>query len=275
MSIMNTSPRTAKAPMLYIPHGGGPLPLLGEPGHREMVEFLTALPRTIQTPSAIVVVSAHWEAPIATVTSGAAPSLIYDYDGFPDESYEITYPAPGNPGLAREISRLLGEQEIPSRLDDQRGFDHGLFVPLKIMYPDASIPCVQVSLLRGLDPGAHLRLGRSLAALRTQNIMILGSGFSFHQLRAFFARQSDREDPGNDAFQDWLVDTCTNPKHSREERDQRLLDWETAPSARYCHPREEHLIPLHVCTGASETPAAVIFDGKVLGKRALAFLWND
>ena len=265
---------TGTAPVLYIPHGGGPLPLLGDPRHRNMVEFLEQITPKLPQPAAILVISAHWEAEQATITSGAAPQLIYDYFGFPEESYRITYPAPGEPDLAGEVFSLLTKAGIDARLDGTRGFDHGLFVPLKLIYPGARIPCVQLSLYAGLDPLMHIRIGQALAPLRRKEILVLGSGFSFHNMRAFFSPSGEAPDPRNDAFQEWLKETCTGGRFSREEREQRLARWEDAPNARYCHPREEHLIPLHVCSGMTGAPGEVVFDAEVLGKRALGILWQ-
>jgi len=168
---------------------------------------------------------------------------------------------------------LLESRAIPARIDSQRGFDHGLFVPLRMMYPRADIPSLQLSLLRGLDPAAHVALGTALGELMHENILVIGSGFSFHNMGAFSLHGNNPSDPANDAFQDWLTETCTGPM-SRAEREQRLVAWEEAPGARYCHPREEHLLPLHVCVGMAGTPAAVVFDDYILGKRALAFLWE-
>jgi aromatic ring-opening dioxygenase catalytic subunit (LigB family) len=261
------------SPVLYFPHGGGPLPLLGDAGHKNMIDFLTAIAPTFVEPSAILVISAHWEEDVPTITSGAFPPLFYDYYGFPEESYQITYPAPGQPALAREIFRLLKESGVEAKLDDQRGFDHGLFVPLKIMYPDAHIPCVQLSLVHGLDPETHIQLGRALSPLRTQNVLVLGSGFSFHNIRAFFSSSPSTPDSKNSAFQQWLIDTCTSGKISSMEREKQLIGWQTAPFARYCHPREEHLLPLHVCSGLGGSVAKLAFDGEILGKRSVALLW--
>ncbi len=167
---------------------------------------------------------------------------------------------------------MLQRQAIAARIDPQRGFDHGLFIPLKLMYPDADIPCVQVSLLRGLDAGAHLALGRALAAILGERVLVVGSGFSFHNLRAFSWDEQAAPDPANDAFQEWLIETCTGPLEA-DERERRLLEWERAPSARYCHPREEHLLPLHVCAALAGRPAEVVFDDRILGKRSVAFRW--
>jgi len=260
------------APVLYIPHGGGPLPLLGDPDHQQLVDFLQRIPSSLRKPSAIVLISAHWEQEQATITSGATPELMYDYYGFPAASYRIQYPAPGAPALAKKIYALLRSAGIVARLDERRGFDHGLFVPLKIMYPEAEIPCVQLSLLAGLDPKAHIALGKALAPLRNEDILIVGSGFSFHNLRAFFAGPSGMPDQRNEAFNGWLIATCTDERLSAEEREGRLVAWEAAPHAR-CHPREEHLLPLHVCFGMAQVKARLVFDQEVMGKKASAFLW--
>ncbi|MCA9730770.1 MAG: dioxygenase [Deferribacteres bacterium] len=264
---------TELSPVLYIPHGGGPMPLLGDPGHKNMVDFLENITPQLGRPKAILVVSAHWEEKIATITSAAQPSLYYDYSGFPSEAYEITYPAPGDPALAELIFDLLQQQGINARLDNERGFDHGMFVPLKIMYQEATIPCVQLSLVHGLDPALHLHIGEALAVLRKQNVFILGSGFSFHNMRAFFTPSADGYDDKNEAFQQWLVKTCTDKNISSEERNSQLIHWQDAPFARYCHPREEHLIPLHVCAGLANTPAELVFGSTILGKKASGFLW--
>ena len=140
------------------------------------------------------------------------------------------------------------------------------------MYPQADIPAVQLSLLRGLNPGAHIALGKALRELRRENILLIGSGFSFHNMQAFSWQGNGGPDPANDAFQDWLIESCT-ASLLQTEREKRLVEWEKAPSARYCHPREEHLLPLHVCLGMAEKPAQLIFDDRILGKRAVAFLW--
>ncbi len=262
-----------KSPVLFLPHGGGPLPLLGDPGHKQMVDFLTRIRPTLGRPSAILVISAHWEERRPTITSGAFPPLIYDYSGFPEESYEIQYPAPGNPTLAREAARMLKESGFDPQLDDRRGFDHGLFVPLKLLFPQAEYPCIQISLVRDLDAATHIRLGNALSGLRKQDVLIIGSGFSFHNLRAFFTLEGDVQDPRNDAFQQWLVDLCTTKDTTQEEREKGLIAWESAPNARYCHPREEHLLPLHVCCGIAGSPAQLVFDGEILGKKAIGLLW--
>jgi 4,5-DOPA dioxygenase extradiol len=263
----------ALSPVLFIPHGAGPLPLLGAEDHQEMVNFLKGITPSLGKPAAIVVISAHWEAEQATITSGSVPTLIYDYNGFPEEAYTIDYPAPGAPLLAEKIFQLLQQGGVAAKLDDQRGFDHGLFVPLKIMFPDAAIPCVQVSLIHNLAPEAHIKMGKALTELRNENILIVGSGFSFHNIRAFLSANPHAEDNRNEVFEDWLIDTCTNGSLSAQARESRLIDWGNAPFARYCHPREEHLLPLHVCVGLTGTTAKLVFQGRVAGKKTSAFLW--
>lgn len=257
--------------VLYIPHGGGPLPLLGHAGHRRLVTFLKRIPNRIKPPDAVIVISAHWEQSIPTVTAGNLPAIMHDYGGFPPEAYEIEYPAPGCPALAQKIHSLFESNGIKAQLDRRWGFDHGMFVPLKLMYPDATIPCVQLSLINGLDPLAHLKAGRALGALKNENILVLGSGFSFHNMKVFGQAGKDRK---NIAFDRWLIETLTGDLSPKQMED-RLIRWEEAPHARYCHPREEHLLPLHVCFGIAQEPAEVVFNDDILGKRSTAFLWQQ
>ena len=261
-----------KTQIVYFSHGGGPLPILGDAGHKAMIDFMTQLPSQLTKPAVILVISAHWEENTATLLGAQNPAMFYDYYGFPDEAYEITYPAPGSPEQAKRIAALLNKSNIPVHIDSHRGFDHGLFIPLKLMYPQADIPCLQLSLLRGLNPRAHIALGKALSALRNENILVIGSGFSFHNMQAFSWQGIGTSDPANEAFQNWLIEICTGsiPQY---EREQRLIEWEKAPSALYCHPREEHLLPLHVCLGMADKPAKLIFDDQILGKRSVAFLW--
>ena len=267
----NHSPE-GSAQIVYFSHGGGPLPILGDPGHKAMVDFMTNLSSQLRRPEAILVISAHWEERLATVLGAEHPVMFYDYYGFPDKAYEIKYPAPGSPELAKKIVRLLEKEGLAARVDPERGFDHGLFIPLKLMYPQADIPALQLSLLRGLNPAAHIALGKALRGLKDEKILVIGSGFSFHNMSAFSWGGAGIPDPANEAFQNWLIDVSTGAI-SQSEREQRLIDWEKAPSARYCHPREEHLLPVHVCVGMAAKPAKLIFDDMILGKRSVGFLW--
>jgi 4,5-DOPA dioxygenase extradiol len=271
--MLNQNNAQNNAEIVYLSHGGGPLPILGDPSHKAMVDFILQLPAQLKKPSAIIVISAHWEESTATLLGAQNPSMLYDYYGFPDEAYTITYPTPGSPELAKRITGLLSKNNIPAHIDSHRGFDHGLFVPLKLMYPQADIPSLQLSLLRGLSPTMHIALGKAMRELMHENILVVGSGFSFHNMNAFSWDGINEPDPANDAFQNWLIETCIGPI-SQSEREQRLIEWSKAPSARYCHPREEHLLPLHVCLAMANKPATLIFDDNILGKRAVAFLWR-
>ncbi len=258
---------------VYISHGGGPMPLLGDAGHQEMVACLEQIAASIPKPDAIVVVSAHWEESIPTVTSAAAPELIYDYYGFPPESYEIQYPCPGEPALARELAGALESSKLPVKLDQSRGLDHGVFVPLKIMYPEADIPTVQLSLLASLDPATNMEMGAALAGLHRENVLILGSGFSFHNLKAFFQSPTSQHLDNNRNFESWLSRVVSDPALEESERRQLLMDWSAAPGARYCHPREEHLLPLHVCYGVAQGPCSEQYQLQVHNAACSMTIW--
>ena len=234
-------------PTYFISHGGGPWPWMEEmklPMART-AEWLENLPKTLPAPpKAIVAVSAHWEAQRPTVSSAAKPPMIYDYFGFPPHTYQIKYPAPGSPELAKRILALLDAAGIESAQDEARGFDHGTFVPLSLMFPRGDVPVVSLSLESSLDPAEHLRLGAALAPLRDDDILILGSGLSYHNLRAF----GPAGGPASEQFEAWLTEAVTADSKTR---DHKLVEWRQAPSARASHPREEHLIPLMVAAGAA------------------------
>jgi|SRR5690554_4501692 len=252
------------------------MPLLGDPGHVHLVsacasiaERLKQLPRA---PDAMLYISAHWEEDIATVTSAEQPPLYYDYYGFPDEAYAIQYPVRGAPDVAEATRELLRRAGMAQSGDGERGLDHGLFVPGKLLVPEADIPCLQISLLKSLDAKAHLELGKVLAELREQNVLLVGSGFSFHNMRAFFEKDNAEGDRLNREFEEWLSETVT--QCGAEERWQRLLNWEQAPGARYCHPREEHLLPLLVCAAAAADVASEAWHFEVLNKQASCYWWD-
>jgi aromatic ring-opening dioxygenase catalytic subunit (LigB family) len=264
----------SKPDVLFLSHGGGPMPLLGDEGHAEMVSCLKNIAKKLKKPSAILVISAHWEEEVASITSAAAPSLIYDYTGFPAESYKIKYPCVGESELARQIAQVLEGNDIAARLDSQRGFDHGLFVPLKILYPEADIPCVQLSLVKTLDPAQHIQIGRALQGLNYNNLLIVGSGFSFHNMRAFFEPETSESKMMNASFESWLLDICSNRQINEEERARQLIEWEGAPYARFCHPREEHLLPLHICYGIAEAACSEFFELSILNKQSSMYLWQ-
>jgi aromatic ring-opening dioxygenase catalytic subunit (LigB family) len=256
-------------PSLYIPHGGGPCFFMDwNPPHiwDKLAGWLGKLGESLDRPKAIVAISGHWEADAFSATSNPHPPLIYDYYGFPDHTYRIQYPAPGAPELAREISELLAQKEIVSRSDPARGFDHGVFIPFKVIYPNADVPIVQLSLKAGLDPAAHMELGRALGPLRRQGVLIVGSGMSYHNLRQFGLDPN----PDSDRFDAWLTDAACTP--DPEERTAKLALWKNAPGAHSAHPREEHLIPLMVAAGAAgEDGGARIFHGRIMGAAISAF----
>lgn len=258
----------------YISHGGGPLPLLNDPEHKEMRETLEFLASKIGHPKAIVLISAHWEQKLPTITSGEHPSLIYDYSGFPKAAYEIEYPCQGMPQLAHSVKAALTKAGIPSKLDESRGLDHGVYVPLKIMYPEANVPVVQLSLVNSLDAVQHLEIGKALRNIQWDDLLIIGSGFSFHNMSAFFARNSDAMENRNLAFEEWLRLTISNRELSEMERFNKLSEWQSAPYARFCHPREEHLLPLHVCYGLAGEPSLEVVECKIMGKHTSMFYWD-
>jgi 4,5-DOPA dioxygenase extradiol len=261
------------APVLYLPHGGGPLPVLEDPAHHGLIRFLRQLGSSFAVPDALLLVSAHWEAAVPGINAAQAPPLMFDYSGFPPESYRLSYPAPGAPALAAEVAALLQAGGFASEQLTDRGWDHGVFVPLLLLYPEAQVPVLQLSLVSGLDPALHIRLGRCLASLRERNIAIVGSGMSFHNLRALFAGEDPRLRAASDSFDAWLAETMTDTTLSEPERTERLAHWERAPAARFCHPREEHLLPLQVCYGAAGGPASLLFNEPLMGHRVSGFGW--
>jgi aromatic ring-opening dioxygenase catalytic subunit (LigB family) len=252
-------------PVVYLPHGGGPWPFvdLGFPAAEmeSLRAYLAGLPALLPaTPHAVLSVTAHWEAAVPTVSSAAQPPMLYDYYGFPEAAYQIRWSAPGAPWLAARVRELLAAAGIPSAEDPVRGYDHGTFVPLKVAWPDGAVPCVQLSLVQGLDPAAHLRIGRALAPLRDEGVFVVGSGMSFHNMRGFRTREGLT---ASVAFDTWLgTSVCAPPA----ERDGLLERWASGPAARACHPREEHLLPLHVIAGlAGQDVGTVPFRQRVLG----------
>lgn len=245
---------TPKLPTFFISHGGGPWPWMKEEMggmYAQLEAALRQMPQQIgATPKAVLMVSAHWEAPDFTVMTHPHPPMVYDYSGFPEHTYHIQYAAPGAPQLAQQVQALLQGAGIAARTDPARGFDHGLYAPMAVIYPQADVPVLQLSLKRGLDPQAHLAVGRALAPLRDEGVLIIGSGLSYHNLRAFGPAAKEP----SAAFDAWLqqVLAITDPA----QRAAALIAWESAPSARQAHPREEHLLPLMVAVGAAETEAA-------------------
>jgi aromatic ring-opening dioxygenase catalytic subunit (LigB family) len=270
---------TLRQPALYLPHGGGPCFFLDpawrkKPGEfpREwapMGEYLSGVGGSLdERPRAVLVLSAHWERPVATVNEAARYQLLYDYYGFPPHTYTLEYPASGAPEVAARVRELLAGAGVANEGESARGLDHGVFVPLMLVLPEADVPVVQLSLLRSLDAGEHLALGRAIAPLRDEGVLIVGSGMSYHNLREFFVT-SPQSEWAAEAFDDWLTATVEAPA---AERDARLAEWEQAPYARAAHPREEHLLPLMVAAGAAGAETGVrTFHDRVMGKAVSAY----
>lgn len=245
-----------RLPSYAISHGGGPWPWMTDAMGVDwgpLEASLAAIPGELpEPPKAVLMVTAHWETDTFTVQGHATPSMIYDYGGFPPETYEIVYPAPGQPQVAGRAAELLAAAGLPTVVDPDRGFDHGTFVPAYVMYPDADVPIVQLSILASFDPALHLAAGRALAPLRDEGVLIVGSGLpSYHNLSSMGAEGIE---PSR-AFDAWLTETMVG--YGGAERSQRLARWATAPGARQAHPREDHFVPLLVAVGAAESDDAV------------------
>ncbi|HEY2419411.1 MAG TPA: class III extradiol ring-cleavage dioxygenase, partial [Steroidobacteraceae bacterium] len=243
-----------RLPTLYIPHGGGPCFFMPVPPPLPpdlwdgMAKHLRAIAGGLAArPRAVLVISAHWECARPCVQSGVTHSLLFDYQGFPEYTYRLTYPAPGSPQIAARVQTLLSQAGISSDAEPDRGLDHGVFVPFKLIYPQADIPILQLSLQAGLDPAQHLRIGHALQPLREEGVLIVGSGMSYHNLHDLMTDGAAARD-ASQSFDDWLGRAiAAGPL----ERERALAHWSQAPGARQCHPRSEHLIPLMVAAGAA------------------------
>jgi aromatic ring-opening dioxygenase catalytic subunit (LigB family) len=264
-----------RQPAIYLPHGGGPCFFMewtmGPPDTWDKTRaFLEGLAGTLpERPRAMVVVSGHWEERVPTVGTAEHPALVYDYYGFPAETYQLKWPAPGSPEVAERAAELLRKSGLPVAGDPTRGFDHGVFVPLKVAFPEADIPVVPLSLAGSLDPALHLAVGRALAPLRDEGVPIIGSGMSFHNLRGYFQRDALERSA---EFDRWLNEAISRPV---AERDALLRRWRDAPSARFAHPREEHLIPLMVAAGAGgDVEGRRVFQDSPMGAAISAWRWD-
>ncbi|MDR3750545.1 MAG: class III extradiol ring-cleavage dioxygenase [Terracidiphilus sp.] len=268
-----------RQPAIFLPHGGGPCFFMdwtwgpADTWHKTQ-SFLEGLAATLPAaPKALLVVSGHWEEPAFTAGSAAAPELIFDYSGFPEDTYRLTWPAPGSPELAARVAGLLEHAGLPSALDAARGYDHGVFVPLKVAFPEARIPVVTLSLTASpsgeFDPALHLAAGRALAPLRDEGVQIVASGMSFHNLRGYFKPETRER---AQAFDGWLTQAVESPA---AERDALLAGWRKAPFAAYSHPRAEHLVPLFVAAGAGgDAPGKRIFGDEPLGAAISAYRFD-
>lgn len=265
---------TARLPVYFIPHGGGPWPFMDFPkdetGHGpwdELADFLRNFRSNVgHTPKAILMVSGHWEKePVPTVSTSAAPGMLFDYYGFPEHTYQISYPAKGDPALARHVRDVLSQAGIESAEDASRGFDHGVFIPMMVAYPDANVPVVMLSLKSTLDAESHIALGKALGILRDEDVLIIASGMSYHNMRMFRMRDAQHEAAAK-RFDDWLTAAVT--LDDPQEREAQLARWNTNPDALACHvPDHDHLVPLFVAAGAAGSDKGQqVFNGTIMGK---------
>jgi aromatic ring-opening dioxygenase catalytic subunit (LigB family) len=264
-----------RQPTVFLPHGGGPCFFMdwtwGPPDTWHATRhFLESLASTLPAqPRALLVISSHWEEPVFTCSAVSKPDLIFDYSGFPPHTYQLTWPAPGDPALAERVIGLLREARLFAIASFNRGYDHGVFVPLKVAFPQAQIPVVTLSLDQTLDPALHIAVGRALAPLREEGVLIIASGMSFHNLRAYLHPETAERAR---AFDAWLTRAVESPAPEREDL---LTKWREAPFAAYAHPREEHLIPLMVASGAGgEAAGKRIFTDEPMGARISAYRFD-
>jgi len=268
-----------RMPTMFIPHGGGPCFFMDWTPPDEWDrhhQYLRDLPATLpERPKALLVISGHWEERQFTVQRNAAPSLLFDYYGFPPHTYELTWPASGDPALSDRVRALVEEAGFSCAVDEARGYDHGVFIPLKVAFPQADIPCVQLSLRSDLDPAAHIAVGRALAPLRDEGVLIIGSGNTYHNMKKMMQVMMGgaASAVNGQEFDRWLSDAVTRPDPA--ERNQMLVHWVAAPSARDANPREEHLIPLHVVAGAAlDDKGTKTLEDNVLGAVESAFAFG-
>lgn len=265
---------TLRQPVFFISHGGGPWPYVDQmrPMYARTERELRRLPARLATsPKAVLVISGHWEAQKFSVSTNEHPPMEYDYSGFPPHTYHIRYSAPGTAALATRTRELLTAAGIDSAADPSRGFDHGVFVPLGLMYPDAQMPIVMVSVKARYDAAEHLALGRALAPLRDENVLIVGSGLNYHNMQGFGLDSSTQV---AESFTHYLDEAIADKdSHARDEK---LLHWERAPGARLAHPREDHLLPLLVAAGAAGNDTGrVLFAENVMKIPMTSYVFGD
>ncbi|CAG8983289.1 hypothetical protein HYALB_00002726 [Hymenoscyphus albidus] len=283
----SSSTTMTRAPVIAVCHGGGPMPLLGDPGHANLIESMsTKVPETLQlgtpnAPKAIVLVTAHWTTRTPKISSAKTHELYYDYGGFPPESYRLRYDAPGSPEVAKQVFDLLQAAGFTPSMDEERGWDHGVFVPLTLINPKADIPVVQISVLNTEESSAHYAMGRALAPLRDQGIAIIGSGMpTFHNLRLMFSlpgRSQGDKAKVLDRIALWSKDlTDAVCLESSEKREAKLKTWRGFKSGDEAHPpgMAEHLLPLFVCAGAGGDGKAHAHGDDLHGSEHFTYSWK-
>ncbi|PQE29171.1 extradiol ring-cleavage dioxygenase protein [Rutstroemia sp. NJR-2017a BBW] len=278
------------APVISVCHGGGPMPVLNDPDHRELIQSMrTKVPEILglrpsgsnasapNLPKAIVLVTAHWSESIPHISSAAHHDLLYDYGGFPPESYQLKYPAPGSPEVAKEVFDLLDGAGMKPVLDEKRGWDHGVFVPLLLIEPSARIPIIQLSVLSSASPSTHFAMGQALAPLRARNIAIIGSGMpTFHNLRIMFSGllHTPEYKQRNKEWSHRLTKTLKIA--DAEKRRAELEGWRSWTGARDAHPEQgqEHFLPLIVCAGAAGDVGAEGWADEIMGSDQWTYYWK-
>lgn len=282
-SLLTTTTNMTRAPVIAFSHGGGPMPLLGDPSHAQIVSSLrNRVPsilklNTADKPRAICLVTAHWSEHVPHISSGAAYKLYYDYYNFPAEAYKLKYPAPGSPEVAQEVAAAMKEEGLKPVLDEERNWDHGVFVPMMLVRPEADIPIVQISVLNSEDPVEHLAMGRALGRLREQNVVIVGSGFaSMHNTRVMMS--GEMREPSfkakNDEWSRAVTDAaCEVDEAKREEK---FKEWRKWPHAYQMHPRGggEHFLPLVVAAGAGGEGKAKFYADEYKGTDMYSYYWE-
>lgn len=259
------------------------MPILGDPAHQNLVNsWKTRIPKILRlgtpaAPKAIVLVTAHWVTKHPTISSGSKHELYYDYYNFPKEAYSLKYNASGSPSIAKEVHSHLAKAGFSPQLDDLRGWDHGVFVPMKLIIPDESIPIVQMSVLESEDPADHFRMGQALAALRKENVAIVGSGFpTFHNLRLMFSGAFESPD-FRSAIEEWS--SVLNEAVLTADADERLAKlehWREFPHAYQMHPRggAEHFLPLIVTAGAAGSTSGGLYGDEFRGNDMFSYYWE-
>jgi aromatic ring-opening dioxygenase catalytic subunit (LigB family) len=259
------------------------MPILGDPDHRHLVNSWKTRVRKVlklntpEAPKAIILVTAHWSTGQPTISSGSRHELYYDYYGFPQEAYSLKYNASGSPDIAQEIFKRLQKAGFSPKLDDKRGWDHGVFVPLKMIIPDESIPVIQMSVLDSEDPEDHFKMGQAISDLRKENIAIIGSGYAtFHNLRVMFSGSANT--PAFKAnIREWS--DVLNEAVMTEEADKRLAKlkhWRQFPHAYTMHPNggAEHFLPLIVAAGAAGSGKGGLYGDEYKGNDMFSFYWE-
>lgn len=259
------------------------MPLMGDPGHTNLVKSMTErVPKilglgTSNAPRAIVLVTAHWTERKPTISNARKHTLYYDYSGFPPETYKLKYDAPGSPEVAREVYDLLEKAGLGPEMDSERGWDHGVFIPMTLINPAANIPIIQLSVLSSNSPAQHYAMGKALAPLRDSNVAIVGSGMpTLHNMRIMFSGAFN--DPGFKQRHAQWSETLTNTIkiENGEERGKQLEGWRDWVGAKEAHPQGgvEHFLPLIVCAGAGKDAQAEAFGDMVMGSEQFTYYWT-